>query len=1120
MTVLFADIVGFTGLSEDRDPEQVKNLVNNCFALLADDISAFGGRVDKVIGDAIVALFGAPIAHDDDAERAVRAALRMQETVGRFDSDTGVGIRLRIGVNTGEVLVGAISAGDDYTAMGDVVNLASRLQTAAEPGTVLVGSATQDSTAELIRYRSMGQLHARGRGEPVSAYRALAPYGLPGERRSAARIPLMGRDDEVALLCSTMAAAFGTHRSQLISVVGDSGVGKSRLAQEIVDHARFDNEAALLHGRCLPYGEANIWWPLAETISGAIGLTADATEAEARASIVSAVGFALGDRAEDIDLERVENGLLHVLGYSTVVAKLDAERATAEATRAIRLVLDKVASRGPIVWWISDLQWADDAVIALLDDVLERLSKRPLVVLATGTQQLFDRWNPRPGRFNVLALSLDSLSNEAMDELAQRLAPGLDAETRSAIVERSSGNPLFLEEMARMVSNDGHGSIDELPANVRSVIGARLDVLTDLARGVLGDAAVLGMGQDLDALRTMSTFTRGAGDISEPLEELSQAGLLDIGDTDWEFRSNVIREVVYDRLTKSDRAYKHAGVAYWIEANPGHGGPATIAWHYRQAATHSSDLGGVEGLDFDLADRGVQWTLEAARDVRASVSLSHVESLYTAALDLMSADDPRRASALADRALIAVRGLRLDAAENDLVLARACLVAGDDERRFRVHIVASELAQWRDELPKAMSEAQAALEIAHRLEVPGLLAEALRRRGMTQLFLGDHQEADNSIRESLDAYGEAGDANGMAWARQNLAWIAFMQGRMGEAEQRLAAASEAFSVTGDKEGQAWTSGLLAYVRIYQGRFREADQLARVALEDALEQGDAWGRGMMNVALATSALWSGRVDDALAHTEQALSALPEGTETVGRTQATAVRGRALVRLGRVDQGLALLETATVDQLAGPPHEMLTTALTAAAAMVGDLERAERNASEFGDFDPQMIGEAERRIVEAMVALQSADLVQASAILEALPMPSAKGGSTWGWAVLALIRAGAGRDIDDLVDAVETSGRATYSDRMLVRLAVAVVAARAGDATATRIATGRARDAVPPGGDRVGPALIGLAEALMLTAIGADDALARTAEADATLDDLGLGETAWRDGFGALLDPVST
>ncbi|MDG2232748.1 MAG: adenylate/guanylate cyclase domain-containing protein, partial [Ilumatobacter sp.] len=163
MTVLFADIVGFTGLSEYKDPEQVKNFVDRCFALLADDITAFGGRVDKVVGDAIVALFGAPIAHEDDAERAVRAALRMQETVTRFDDETGVGIRLRIGINTGEVLVGAMQAGDDYTAMGDVVNTASRLQTTAEPGTVVVGADTHTATQELIRYRSVGQLHARGR---------------------------------------------------------------------------------------------------------------------------------------------------------------------------------------------------------------------------------------------------------------------------------------------------------------------------------------------------------------------------------------------------------------------------------------------------------------------------------------------------------------------------------------------------------------------------------------------------------------------------------------------------------------------------------------------------------------------------------------------------------------------------------------------------------------------------------------------------------------------------------------------------------------------------------------------------------------------------------------------
>ncbi|MEM8707650.1 MAG: adenylate/guanylate cyclase domain-containing protein, partial [Actinomycetota bacterium] len=385
VTVLFADIVGFTGLSEARDPEQVKNMVDGCFARLADDITAFGGRVDKVIGDAIVALFGAPIAHEDDAERAVRAALRMQETVTRLDADTGVGIRLRIGVNTGEVLVGAMTAGDDYTAMGDVVNTASRLQTAAEPGTVLVGTVTHEATQEFIRYRSVGQLHARGREAPVTAYRALAPYGRPGERRASAELPFVGRERELELVSLAIQQSYDSRRGLLLGITGDSGVGKSRVASEIADIARFDHDAVVLHGRCLPYGETNIWWPVAELIRSAVSLADDADSDDALVAVTEMVERTLGDRADSLDAPRVTDGIMHVLGYDTPLARLAPDTAVAEVTRSTRILLGTLTRTTSLVIWLSDLQFADDAVLALLEHLIDRLGRRPVVMMITGT---------------------------------------------------------------------------------------------------------------------------------------------------------------------------------------------------------------------------------------------------------------------------------------------------------------------------------------------------------------------------------------------------------------------------------------------------------------------------------------------------------------------------------------------------------------------------------------------------------------------------------------------------------------------------------------------------------------------------------------------------------------
>ncbi|MEM9519982.1 MAG: adenylate/guanylate cyclase domain-containing protein [Actinomycetota bacterium] len=1110
VTVLFADIVGFTGLSEDRDPEQVKNLVDRCFALLADDITAFGGRVDKVVGDAIVALFGAPIAHDDDAERAVRSALRMQETVTRFDDETGVGIRLRIGINTGEVLVGGFTAGDDYTAMGDVVNTASRLQTTAEPGTVVVGTLTHEATVDFIRYRSVGQLHARGREAPVTAYRALAPYGRPGERRATAELPFIGRERELDLVSVALDGAFATRQELVVSVTGDAGIGKSRVATEVADLARFDHDAIVLHGRCLPYGETNIWWPVAELVRSAIGIDAGIPHDDARSAVAAMVETTLGDRAETLGAERVTDGIMHILGYESPIARFAAERVHAEVTRSTRILLATLTRSSALLLWFSDLHWADDAVLQLLDDLIDRLSRRRVVVLVTGTPALFERWTPRQGRFNLLSLSLDGLDEAAMNLLVAEVAGDLDATTRTALVERAGGNPLFLEEMARtLVATDGH-DIDTLPPNVRSVISARLDALDEVARSVIGNAAVLGLQGDRVWLQTMAEYTMGGtdtADVADAIVALQRADLLDLTTKTWTFRSNVVRDVVYERLTKTQRAWRHAGVADWLEQHKA-GDVDTIAWHYRQAATLEREVGGITGMSPDVARRGVEWTLRTLDDPRVRSSVDQSIELQSAALDLLDADDPLRADLLLRRADVRLRSLSLEAARRDIDAATA-LIDPDTPAalRFRRELVASELAQWSDDHRESLARAAAANALAEAEGNHRMMASALRRRGMAEIFNGDQVAAEASIRASFEAYESVGDEIGMAWARQNLAWIAFTDGRMAEAEARLLAASEAFERAGDMAGRGWTTGLLAYVRIFDGRFSEADELARRTLLDAREQGDRWAQGMMNVALGMSALWTGRIDDALGHAESAVANFPEGADTIGVVQAVATRGRALVRRGRLDLGFQLLTNAIADHPIGPPNELLRTALAAAAVTVGDTARAEQHLAGFDDDDLDIVGASERRVVAGIARLQRGDVDDAAEVLGELGGPDDDAASRWGWAITALVRAAQGAPVGDLVDAVEASGRSTYSDRVFARVAVAASAARAGDHAGASVALDRARAAVPAGGDQVFPAIIAVADAVIAESVDADDHQQRRVDADAALQRIGIPDSGW-------------
>jgi class 3 adenylate cyclase/tetratricopeptide (TPR) repeat protein/ABC-type dipeptide/oligopeptide/nickel transport system ATPase subunit len=1110
VTVLFADIVGFTGLSEARDPEQVKILVDRCFALLADDVTAFGGRVDKVVGDAIVALFGAPIAHEDDAERSVRAALRMQETVQRFDADTGVGIRVRIGVNTGEVLVGAISAGDDYTAMGDVVNTASRLQTAADPGAVLVGAATYDATAEVIHYRSLGQLHARGREEPVTAYQAIEPVGRPGERRAAPTLPLLGRDPELAMLRAAVSAAYRRSRAQLVVVAGESGVGKTRLAAELASTARRDHGALVLHGRCLPYGEANVWWPVAEAIRNALGVDVDSSPDEVTRLVAEGVANAFGPAADETNVARTTEGLRHLLGYDTELSRLDAERAADEGTRAARALVHALSMRSPVLVWISDLDWADEAVLRLLDDLLDRIGRGRLVVMVTGRAEMFQRWAPAPGRFNEVTLSLEPLDNAAAELLARELLPDATAEMQAQLAERSGGNPLFLEEMARMVDHAG-GEVGPLPANVRSVISARLDALDDASRYLIEDASVLGLRGEWGALQRMAEFQRDESDITDALRGLERIDLLDVDGRMWSFRSNLVRDVVYSRLTKTDRAWRHAGIATWIETNEHMGTSELIAYHYRRAAAMAAELGGVEGMPDDVHEKAISWTLAAAAETSGANATERTDHLLGDALELMDDQDERKATVLLDRAQTAISRIDTTAARRDVVAAQQLLIThSTPELALREALLRSEIEQWSGEQEVALAIAEEALVAARALNDPIREADAQRRVGLVRLFQGEHELAEASITEAYEAYAAADDRSGMAWARQNLAWIAYVSGRMGEAERRLLQAVEAFETLGDLSGTAWSRGLLAYVRIHAGRFAEAEELAKRTLAEARDRGDRWAQGMMHVALATVALWTGRVDEAIRRSQKAGKVFPDGSDPLGPTQAIAIEGRSLVRSGRIAEGLRLLAGALDSAPEQPTNQILETSLAAAAATVGDLSVGRRIFHEVRGFDPDRLGESDLAVATALIQLQLGNVDAASRLLAVMPENTDEG-SSWGWAVLALIAAAIDKDVDGYVAIVEESQRSTYSDQVIARCATACAAARAGDETGARVALDRAYEAVPLGGDRIHPTIVALAEAVCLTTLETDDAPTAEVRAVKTASAIGLDTLGWRTAF---------
>ena len=1130
-TVLFADLVGFTTLSEAADPEHVKNLVDRCFERLVAEIETFGGKVDKIVGDAIVALFGAPVAHEDDAERAVRAALRMQETLARHAAETEVDVRMRIGVNTGEVLVGALRAGGDYTAMGDVVNTASRLQTAAQPGQVLVGPATHAATHAVIGYDEVGLLQAKGREEPVPAWVATTPLLPPGYRPQRERAPLVGRRPELAMLKGAVDAAVAHGRAQLVLLLGEAGVGKSRLAEELARLAECEHEAIVLEGRCVPYGEANVWWPVAEALRQALSLSTEAPFSTACDHAVDVVARTLGLHPDDDEVSRVVEGILYLLGYEVPLRDIDPQRARDEATRSVLALVEGYALDHPVVIVLSDLHWADALVLEMIDDMLARLGRFPYVVVGTSRPGIEERWVPRHGRHNTAVLNLDPLDRASSEELLGLLLEHeAGPDVRSLLLDRSGGNPFFLEELVSLLDETGmvgrtpqvDGGLRDLPDTLRGLVAARLDALPPHERQTLVNAAVWGRRGPIEALEKMVEKEDPSGHAAaDALHGLAAKEVLLVEGRRWSFHSELVRDVAYGTLTKGDRARKHEGIATYLEQHPGAAPDERVvdivAHHFHVAATLAAEMGDVPNLRPDVGERAQHWLLEAARRAERADLHQNAARLYGQAVDLAT-DLGRpetaigavlgRAHALAElRDLGAARadvGRALTAAESSgdrTVLARALVVLGDIEWREGDHAA-------------AVATLDRAIDVFQELGDRQGLAKALRSRGMADLMVGSHADVPATLEAALAASREVGDVRGEAWALQNLAWIAFVAGDPGVAERRLAEAIAKFEDIGDKGGLSWAYGLMAWIKFRLGDVPAADALVDRVLPEARERGDDWGEGMMLVLQSVMRLWAGKAAEAHDIARAACANFARIGDVFGEVQALAPLGRSLIALGRVEEGFGVLERML--EVRGITEELRMMALTVvagAATHVGDPHRFPPELA-----DPALgldggLGGDERLVALGLEALQRGDAEEALALLDKAGPPDAPHPYPQGAQALALVASGRPAEAVVAADEVIRSRRSTYLDRTNARVAKVLAAAHQGDRPATDVALAEAHGEVDVADDRVARALVALAEAEARARLGDDvDAVAPLrATADDALARLGIGATGWKTAF---------
>jgi class 3 adenylate cyclase/tetratricopeptide (TPR) repeat protein len=681
-TVLFADLSGYTAAAERMDPEAVQALVGRTLRRLGDEVERFGGTIDKFIGDNVMGVFGAPVAHEDDPERAVRAGLAMQEAMEeanrQSEAQGGVSFSLRVGINSGEVMAGAI--GDRYTVMGDAVNVAARLQGAARPDTVTVGESTYRASREKIAYERLEPLSLKGKEEPVPAWEATAALSDPGRGTARAPTPLIGRSEEAGLLASLVERVAREQRPHLVTVIGQAGVGKSRLLRELTSTLAESGEPPTIRrGQCPPYGAGIAYWALVEVLREEFEILDTDTPEAAWGKLCSGVAALMEELGEPEAGERNAALLATPLGIEppeeAMPADVDDPQRMREALfSAARAVVEAIAQRRELVLAIDDIHWADEGMLDLIDH-LTRWVRGPLLLVCLARDELLER---RPGwgggRRNATAISLEPLTEEETRELVAALMPESgngSADVVPQVAERSGGNPLFAEEMVNRLIEEETVEAEALPSTVQSLLAARLDSLDRLERRLLQHAAVVGQTFWEGSLKR--TAAEEGLDLPSTLVTLHEKDLLVTsagsrlaGEREYAFKHVLIRDVAYGMLPKSVRCRKHVEVAEFIRERAGERADAfvgLVAEHFARAAA----LGSETGLDAEalgkLQAQALE-ALEAAGDAAAAL-YSNAEAFdrYTAALELSDALDDADVARIGEKqGDVALRMGRVDAA--------------------------------------------------------------------------------------------------------------------------------------------------------------------------------------------------------------------------------------------------------------------------------------------------------------------------------------------------------------------------------------------------------------------------------------------------------------------------
>ncbi len=881
-TVLFVDLVDSTSLVTGSDPEVVRRRVNRFFDKISHCVTLHGGIVEKFAGDAVLAAFGVPQAHEDDAERAARAALAMRHAV------LELGLEARIGLEAGELVV---EDSESTFATGEAVNLAARLQQAARPGEILVGPTAYRLAGGSLVVEDAGPLELKGMGAGLRAWRLVDAVDGPA-RSKGPRAPLVGREAELELLENTFARTVRDRRAHLFTIFGEPGVGKSRLAREFVDGLE---RASVLSGRCLPYGEGVTYWPLAEMIKAAAGISDDDPLEEAFAK--------LRECCE-------EEAVADVLGLASgMLEALEGERSSQEIAWAARELVATLADVQPLVLFFEDIHWAEEPLLELIEHLADWV-RAPLLVICLARPELLEQ---RPGwgggRVRSTAIELEPLSDEESALLVERLLSQLAgasgeplAMPSKEVLERAEGNPLFVEETIRMLveSGAGNGAPYRIPDTLQALIAARIDHLPPAGKRLLQRASVVGRVFWKGALEHLSPDVENIEALLEDLQVrefvLREPRSSISGEPAYRFKHLLIREVAYSGLAKLSRAQYHARFAEWLGDRTGEELLEIRAYHLDQAVEFLTELEGAPPEE--LARETGMALVKAAKRAIAREAYPTARRLGLRAIELRPTLGARYVAARAawrlqdwgavevemtkvrelarEREEPVIEALALTALgeamlkrhgdctkSKSIVDEALALLEGKDDpvAHFDALTVRATSAGWLGEMEdtvRYMERAYAVALDAGRKDLQTLAAQALAQTHILRLEL---DEAELLLTRALELAGESGSVRARVGATLSYGWFLTLKGELNAAETLFEEVRASSAELGVEPAVAAALAKLGWIARLKGDLKRAEKLMREAVRITETRGDLGVLPDQQAALAETLADLGKVDEA-------------------------------------------------------------------------------------------------------------------------------------------------------------------------------------------------------------------------------------------------------------------